>query len=122
MKGLSVKSSYAPEVFKLNGHARSGELTPEWAAYDQLREVKDDANGVVSFRDIQTQVDITASGGRVPSATAQEISAQQPWRLKGAWVRDGEFNALLTLGSANKSKTYVLSGERGGLSVEERLR
>lgn len=120
--GIQVKSRYSPGVFHLSGQAQSGSLRPEWGAYPQLRLVRPEvSDNPVTWRELQAKVDIQANGGQIEQVLGTEVESKQAWRLKGSWVRDGEFNAVLFLGKG-KVKSFALSGEKGVLSVQERLR
>jgi hypothetical protein len=119
---IKVQSRYSRGVFHLAGQAKSGSLRPEWALHPQLLIARPEAlDKPVFWRDLQANVDIQANGGRIEQVSGLEAESKQPWRLSGNWIRDGEFNALLVVGKA-KSKTFTLSGEKGLLNVEERLR
>lgn len=120
-QGVRVKSRYSPGVFHLEGRALEGRLEPEWSAYSQLQTVRPETQGPVAWRDVQAKIDIQANGGLIHSVSGTEVEAKQPWRLKGSWVRDGEFNAVLAIAGA-KTKNFALSGEKGVLTVHERLR
>lgn len=120
-EGVRVKSHYTPGVFHLEARALEGKLLPNWRAYPQLQVVRPETDGPVVWKGVQAKVDIQAGGGLIHYVTATEEDQKQTWRLKGNWVRDGEFNAVLAVGAA-KPKNFVLSGERGVLNVQERLR
>ncbi len=119
---LQVKSRYSPGVFHLEGQAKSGSLKPEWGYYPQLRVVQPEAlDNAVVWRDLIAKVHIQANGGQIHQISGIEGESKQPWRLKGNWARDGEFNAVLFLGRG-KTKNFALFGEKDVLSVQERLR
>jgi len=119
--GVQGKSRYSPGVFHLEGGAREARILPEWGAYAQLKTVRPESSGAVTWHGLQARVDILGQGGSIESVSGVEKSSQQPWRLKGSWVRDGEFNALLSLGPG-KAQTFMLRGEKGLLNVQEPLR
>ena len=121
-EGIQVKSRYSPGVFHLAGQAKSGSLLPDWGAFPQLRRMLPEAvDNAVVWRDVQANVDIQANGGQIQHVLGIQAESKQPWRLKGSWVRDGEFNAILSLGKS-QSKSFTLFGENGVLKVQERLR
>ncbi len=119
--GLKIKSRYSPGVFHLEGRALEASLNPPWKGYAQLQAVRPETDDTVMWRDVQAKGDIQASGGVIQSVTGVDFESKQPWRLKGSWVRDGEFNAVLAIGAA-KPKNFALTGEKGVLNVQERLR
>ncbi|MGZ3723774.1 MAG: hypothetical protein ACXVA9_12615, partial [Bdellovibrionales bacterium] len=65
-------------------------------------------------------VEINKNGGTVHSASAYELPGGHPWKGKGVWVRDGEFNGTLSVsGGVRRAQTFALHGEKGSLTVED---
>ena len=106
---LKVKSKYTPGLFHLEGVAAQGDLR----AGTPLSE------GPLRWIELQAKADIRSDGGQITSVTGIEAESKQSWRLKGSWIRDGDFSALL---NAGKARTYTLTGDKNGLQVQERLR
>lgn len=118
---MSVKSKYLPGVFTLDARAKEMFADETWPQFPQLKSVWPQAVSPVKWRDVQSKLDIQRSGGVIHSVTASETSKDQAWRFKGAWVRDGEFTGLLSvgLGSGARPKNFALRGEKGVLVVND---
>lgn len=121
LEGVQVGSRFSEGVFHLDGRAKRAQIHPAWYAYSELQKIRPDSEGSVGWKDIAARVDILSHGGIVHAVTAMDQELNQTWRLKGSWVRDGEFNAILNIG-AGKEKSYTLSGEKGRLRVQDSLR
>jgi hypothetical protein len=116
-EAISVKSRYSSGIFHLDGKIDRVSVTPDCVLYSQLHDVYPQAEGEVRWRDVAAKVDIHANGGTIPLAQATLEGPTHPvWKLKGSWIRDGEFNAGLSTG---KGKTFSLNGEKGDLRVLE---
>lgn len=116
-ENLSVRSKFTPGVFHLDGKLSKVAVNQDWSVYNQLQDVMPEAQGEVRFKDVTAKIDIQANGGAIPSAQALLDAPGSPlWRLKGSWVREGQFTAAL---STAKGKSFAISGEKGSLRVLE---
>jgi hypothetical protein len=114
---ISVKSRYTPGLFHLEGKVNRVSVMPSFTLYSQLHEVYPQAASEVRWQDVIARVDIQANGGTIPLAQGTlEGPARQVWKLKGSWVRDGEFNGTLSTG---KGRPFSFSGEKGNLRILE---
>lgn len=118
-EGINIRSRFTPGVFHLDGRVTKIVVGPDWSSYAQVKRVYPQAAGDVRWRDLSAKVDIQSNSGLISSAVAIfEGQPAIPWKLKGNWVRDGQFNAVL---SVSRLKNFSLRGENGVLSVQENL-
>ncbi len=117
--GMQVNSRYQPGVFLLDARAKEMQVDSAWPQFLQVKSVMSDAVSPVKWKDIQAKLEIQRNGGVVQSVSAVETSRGQPWRFKGAWVRDGEFSGVLTVTASNRQQNFALKGEKGVLVVHD---
>lgn len=116
-EGVSVRSKFSPGIFHLDGKMARITVTPDWSIYNQLQDVMPEAQGEVRFKDLLAKIDIQANGGSIPMGQATlEAPGHPVWRMKGSWIREGQFIAAL---STARGKSFPLSGEKGSLRVLE---
>ncbi|MGZ3722632.1 MAG: hypothetical protein ACXVA9_06865, partial [Bdellovibrionales bacterium] len=96
-ENIQVQSKFQGGSFHIEGLAKSAAADSAWRIYPQLRSVRTAAPEQVSWRDLNGKFEINKNGGTVHSATAYELPGGHPWKGKGVWVRDGEFNGTLSV-------------------------
>lgn len=115
--GIQLSSRYTPGLFHLMGQAKKARVTPTSPVFSQLTVVKPGEEDVFSWTNLRTEVDVQADRGFLHDLSGYEDENREVWKIRGSWVRDGEFNANLVIGG-NRKKIYSLTSEKGALTIQ----
>lgn len=113
---LEFKGKFAAGAFRGDGKVARVEADSRWRFYSQLRNVREDLEPALAWRDVTARLEIQRQGGVIQALSAVEVPAKVPWRARGGWIRDGELSGTLLVGGAH-AQAFGVRGEKGGLVI-----
>lgn len=117
---LQMRTNYSNQTFHLDGKVKTVTTESGWRLYSQMISVNPQLPAHALWRGLNFKVEIQKQRGVLHSVGATEATSGRMWKSHGTWLRDGDFNGILEVGSGKKEESFALHGEKGGLIVTGR--
>ncbi|MGE4132645.1 MAG: hypothetical protein AB7F86_13460 [Bdellovibrionales bacterium] len=112
---LVLQSQYAPQTFKISAQIAQVDIDPNWSYLAQARGLRPSLPETVELKDVRAKINVRKTGGEIGSLIGFDRTSGKSWRLKGNWLRDGDFIATLTLPD---TRNLPLRASKGVLSLD----
>lgn len=113
---VEFKGKFAAGDFRGEGRATRLAADARWRFYPQLRNVREDLDPAIAWRDVTGRVEIHGQGGTIQALAGTEVASKIPWRARGGWIRDGEMSGTLMVGGPH-AQAFQVRGEKGLFTI-----